>query len=63
MSENKVDVKVEVNAIKRNSATKPQMPIWRNRKWMFNTLPAFEDLREKTKKWLIEIKKDEEWRI
>jgi len=47
MSENKIEIKVEVNAIKRNSAPKPQKHTGRNRKQMFYTIPAYENLREK----------------
>ena len=49
MSENKVEIKVEVNAVKHNSAPKPQKHIGRNRKLMFYAIPAYEDLREKAK--------------
>jgi hypothetical protein len=50
VSENKIEIKVEVNAIKRNSAPTPQTHIGRNRKLMFYTLPAYEDLRGKKNK-------------
>jgi len=49
MSENKVEIKFEVNAIKHNSAPKPQKHFGRNRRWMFYTIPAYEDLRKKAK--------------